>query len=580
MTATVFYDNVNEIALISNTFLNTSQVAADPSTVACVVTDPSNTSVTHTFNGVSPADIVKVSTGKYTLSVSCSPAVAGVAGLWQFEWIGTGAVSDVQPGTWRVLPSNIGSWYIGLEEFKDRLGVEDSEDDAQAQISIQSVCQWINDYCVTMDTPVLTADLKWVPAGDLVLGQELVGVDEFGPEDPAYRLMNSRRMYRRSTVLAIPRRMAQCIRLTLADGRTVTCATDHRWLVRRHLTGKERQDYGLPASSRNSGYRWVHTQHIVPGDEIASPLRTWSEGTSYEDGWAAGLYDGEGWLAKTGPSHATVGFAQNPGPVLDELTKYLENGGLPYTLESSKDCIKVMVGQRWAAMELMGRLRPRRLLPKADQIWEGGRAVRPGPNNVRVIAAEPAGIQEVVSLGTSTGTYLANGLISHNCGRHFNRITETRTFEPDNIWLLNIDDVVSVSAVTLDMDGDGIYELPLTQGTDYQLRLGDHLYNVNATGIARPYTQLQIIQTGTWLPFTWPYTQLNRVQMTAVWGWPAVPPGVTEAAFILAADIFKMKDAPFGVSGVSDYGVVKISANPWLVEMLRPYVNSRRKVGV
>lgn len=308
MTATVFYDSVNELSQLAITFTSAGS-PADPTAVSLVVTDPAGTATTYV---VTSGQITRVSTGVYTAAIPCSPAIAGVDGLWSYVWIGTGAVSDVQPGTWRVLPTTVGTWYIGLDEFKDRLGIDDPADDSQAQIAIQSVCQWINDYT----------------------------------------------------------------------------------------------------------------------------------------------------------------------------------------------------------------------------------------------------------------------------GRHFNRITETRTFQPGNIWLQEIDDVVTVTAVRLDMDGDGIYELALTQNTDYQLRLGDGDYNVNSTGVARPYKQLQIIQTGNWLPFTWPFTSLNRIQITGTWGWPAVPPPVTQAAFILAADIFKMKDAPFGVSGVSDFGAVKISANPWLVEMLRKYVNSKKKVGV
>ena len=308
MTATVFYDNANQLAQLAVAFTS-GGAAADPTTVSLVVTDPSGTQTTYVVAG---GQITRTGTGNYTAAISCTPAITGVDGLWSYVWIGTGAVSDVQPGTWRVLSTSVGSWYIGLDEFKDRLGITDSADDSQAQIAIQSVSQWINDYT----------------------------------------------------------------------------------------------------------------------------------------------------------------------------------------------------------------------------------------------------------------------------SRHFSRITETRTFQPDNIWLLNIDDVVTISAVNLDMDGDGIYELPLTQNVDYQLKIGDHLYNAGATGVIRPYTQLQIIQTGKWLPFTWPYTNLNRVQIVATWGWSAVPPPVTQAAFILAADIFKMKDAPFGVTGVSDFGVTRIQSNPWLVEMLRPYIRSRKKVGV
>ena len=56
MTATVFFDNINEIALLSNTFLNGSGNPADPTTVVCIVTDPSGGYVTHTYAGASPSE--------------------------------------------------------------------------------------------------------------------------------------------------------------------------------------------------------------------------------------------------------------------------------------------------------------------------------------------------------------------------------------------------------------------------------------------------------------------------------------------------------------------------------------------
>jgi hypothetical protein len=307
MTATVFYDNTNEIAQLTVTFTSSGSPAS-PTTVSLVVTDPSGTQTTYTTSN----GITQSGTGIYTAAITCLPALTGVDGLWSYVWIGTGAVSDVQPGTWRVLPTTIGTWYIGLDEFKDRLGITDAADDSQAQIAIQTTAQWINEYT----------------------------------------------------------------------------------------------------------------------------------------------------------------------------------------------------------------------------------------------------------------------------GRHFNRVTEVRTYEPTNIWVLNIDDLVSVTAVNLDPNGNGVFSQALVQNVDYELRLGDGLYNVNATGIARPYRQLQIIQTGNWFPFTWPYSRLDRVQIIGTWGWSSVPPPVTQANFILAADLFKMKDAPFGVAGVSDLGVVRIQSNPWLTEMLRPYINPRRKVGV
>ena len=66
----------------------------------------------------------------------------------------------------------------------------------------------------------------------------------------------------------------------------------------------------------------------------------------------------------------------------------------------------------------------------------------------------------------------------------------------------------------------------------YTLKLGDPSnyednYNPNAAwhGVAKPYRQLQALMVptatgtnGAWIPFVWPYSHLNRVQVTATWG--------------------------------------------------------------
>jgi len=288
-------------------------VLADPTTVTCVITEPASVSVTHTFSGAAPADIVKVSTGKYTLSVPCAPSVTGIDGLWGFLFTGTGAVADSQPGTWRVLPAGISQvWYVGLEEMKDRLNVTDPDDDSSLQYAIAASAGFINEYC----------------------------------------------------------------------------------------------------------------------------------------------------------------------------------------------------------------------------------------------------------------------------GQAFNRVTETRTFVPHDIWLLNTDPLVSVSALNIDRDGDGVFEEPWVQGTDYQLRLGPRQYNVNTLGVARPYRQVQVLQSGRLFPFLLPYGRQDKVQIIGTWNWPAVPWQVAEANRILAAQIFKEKDAPFGVAGFGDLGIVRISSSPTLVMMLERFIAPRYKVGI
>jgi len=93
--------------------------------------------------------------------------------------------------------------------------------------------------------------------------------------------------------------------------------------------------------------------------------------------------------------------------------------------------------------------------------------------------------------------------------------------------------------------------------------------------------QVQVLKGGgTFFPFTWPFTHLDRVQIAGVFGWPQVPSAVHQAALLIASDWFKLKDAPWGVAGMGDFGVVKTSPNPWISDQLRPYIRGRGKVGV
>lgn len=194
--------------------------------------------------------------------------------------------------------------------------------------------------------------------------------------------------------------------------------------------------------------------------------------------------------------------------------------------------------------------------------------------------------------------------INRYCGRHFYQLSETRYYMPDTIWELKIDDLVpslaASTTVNLDYDGDGIFETawgnpapPLGTGTFYQLKLGDPSnyqdnYNPNAAGgVARPYTQLQalmipgaIATNGAWLPFVWPYSHLNRVEIIGTWGWDYVPPEVQQASLMLVTDIYKSKDTPWGMAGTAEVGLVRVQSNPWVVELLRPYIRAQRKWGV
>lgn len=259
-------------------------------------------------------------------------------------------------------------------------------------------------YCLTPETPVLNDNLSWVPIGGLKEGDGIVGVDEYGDTGCG-------RFYRHAHVTSTNRRMARCIKITMSDGRSVICTKDHRWLSK----------YSPP---NNFKYRWREASELKVGWRICAPLRYWPDGRSFEDGWFSGILDGEGHVRVGNNTARTfgVGVTQNRGIVLDRMIKYLNDSGIMFTHRDhnariSRDkCVQVEVFSRRFAMELLGRLKPIRLMKNAHMAW-CGRALRSRnqKNDISIISITDDGMREVVSIETTTRTFLANGMVSHNC---------------------------------------------------------------------------------------------------------------------------------------------------------------------
>jgi hypothetical protein len=169
--------------------------------------------------------------------------------------------------------------------------------------------------------------------------------------------------------------------------------------------------------------------------------------------------------------------------------------------------------------------------------------------------------------------------IDEVCGRYFWRGTDTRTYVPQSVYGQQLDDIVSVTTFKVDFDGDGVFEQTWTLGTDYALTVSPGKYNTAAKGEQWPYTGFQVIAASKLVPFVWPWSHQDRIQVAGVFGWPAVPAAVKQAALIAAADLFRLKDAPFGVAGFGEFGVVRIQANPRVMSLVKRYISGQR-VGV
>ena len=174
--------------------------------------------------------------------------------------------------------------------------------------------------------------------------------------------------------------------------------------------------------------------------------------------------------------------------------------------------------------------------------------------------------------------------IEQACGRHFYQLAETRTFVPYSIWEQPIDDLVSLTSLSIDTTGNGTFDQVWTLGTDFELGVDPLEFNINASGEPRPYTWVGVINAmsgGKFFPYIWPFSKRDRVQIVGTWGWPQVPFAIKQASMQVASEFFKLKDAPFGLAGTSEFGLVRVpKQNPYIQALLPTYKHPRRKVGV
>ena len=176
-------------------------------------------------------------------------------------------------------------------------------------------------------------------------------------------------------------------------------------------------------------------------------------------------------------------------------------------------------------------------------------------------------IKNYMSISDNTDNDLLEDLIesaSRSIDRMANRrfyldaTASARLYRAYSDIFVYVDDIGTTSSLVVqtDSNGNGTYAKTLTLNQDYIL---DPL---TASSLNRPFTQLTMVSnTETW-PIFPGLTQNGLrpgVQVTARWGWPSVPDDINMACLILTADLYKRKDAPGGILGLGDLGVVRMS---------------------
>ena len=252
--------------------------------------------------------------------------------------------------------------------------------------------------CLTPDTKVLTRDLRYVEIGSVQVGDVLVGFEEEAPTKGAHRKI------RETTVTKAERILRPTYEIALSDGTTVKASDGHLWLV----------------STAGRRTLWKRTDELTSTDRIFKVFDTWENVEDYRTGYLAAAFDGEGHFSR----QAMLGFSQRENVMLSKVRKYLDELGFKYwerhdTGTNNDVTVLQLAGGRASLSRFLGQIRPERLLQKVDINLFGsiGRHDFVGQDfeHPLVLSVTSVGEQEVVALETTTQTFIAEGLASHNC---------------------------------------------------------------------------------------------------------------------------------------------------------------------
>jgi len=259
--------------------------------------------------------------------------------------------------------------------------------------------------CLVPETPILTRDLKWIPAGSLKVNDDIIGFDEFPTNGKRRNLSDAK-------ITHASRRTIQCYKLTFSNGETFTCTGEHKWLG---YSGKQRNRVWLQTDKLFEDFKaekFSVTRIIRPWEELPD---------SYEKGYLAAAIDGEGSLRLPTKKvrGAEITFTQKDNAMLAKVKEYLTLFNFQYSeyAKLNSDCFVLRITGHGEVLRFLGQFRPARLLDKWMS-WDlntmSASASQADLDQVEIISIENVGLQEVSTISSSCSTYISYGYGSHN----------------------------------------------------------------------------------------------------------------------------------------------------------------------
>ncbi len=165
---------------------------------------------------------------------------------------------------------------------------------------------------------------------------------------------------------------------------------------------------------------------------------------------------------------------------------------------------------------------------------------------------------------------VASRSIDQWTGRRFwkDSVPTTRRYRPLNCGYIDVMDIASTDdlVVSVDPNAIGSYSQTWVLDTDFILSPD----NPDSDGFgAYSWDRLEAIGN-----YGFPVSSRRpTVRITAYHGWSAIPEAIREATIIKATSLYKRGDAPFGIAGSQEFGLVRLSRfeDPDVIKLVDPY---------
>lgn len=255
--------------------------------------------------------------------------------------------------------------------------------------------------CLAGDTKILLSTGEYKKLQDVQVGDTLYAFEETG-SDARY----ARRM-RLAIVTNKWQSYKPVFRYSFSDGTYLDATEDHKIIS---SSGKHSR----------SEFIWKEFRDLCVGDLVVSCGTPWSVGTEYDDAWFAGILDGEGTVgfANTdGKCYPRIGFSQKSGRVLTRALAVLARHNFSVRISEKSGVTYVDINGGLAEqLRLLGTFVTSRLLHNfREASAKQGLSGFAGLSRPTLLCVTPLGEMPVYDISTTQGTFIANGVIVHNC---------------------------------------------------------------------------------------------------------------------------------------------------------------------